>query len=97
MNLISNILQTLSGGITNRLEAFYQDGKFGDDTLVLRMYGQKTDLIIDRNSEKVNMMMLANAGLCPPLYATFPNGILYGFAKGMVLDEQSCRDPVISR
>ncbi|OWF43046.1 ethanolamine kinase 1-like [Mizuhopecten yessoensis] len=84
--------KVLSGGITNKLVCFYEDGKFGEDTIVIRVYGQKTDLIIDRDSEKKNMVVLSKKDICPPLYAIFNNALMYGFASGMVLDEKTVRD-----
>lgn len=87
--------KVLSGGITNKLVCFHEDGKFGEDTIVIRVYGQKTDLIIDRDAEKNNMVLLSRKDICPPLYATFTNGIMYGFASGEVLNEKTVRVPHI--
>ncbi|XP_069133740.1 ethanolamine kinase 1-like [Argopecten irradians] len=88
--------KVLSGGITNKLVCFYEDGKFGEDTIVIRVYGQKTDLIIDRDSEKKNMIILSKEDICPPLYAVFENALMYGFASGQVLNEKTVRDDHIA-
>lgn len=72
------------------------DGKFKEDVIVIRVYGQKTDLIIDRDAEKNNMQLLHKYNLCPPLYAVLPNGIAYGFAQGETLDMETVRDDTIS-
>ncbi|KAJ8299506.1 hypothetical protein KUTeg_023566, partial [Tegillarca granosa] len=74
----------------------YLDGKFKEDVIVIRVYGQKTDLIIDRDAEKNNMQLLHKYNLCPPLYAVLPNGIAYGFAQGETLDMETVRDDTIS-
>ena len=41
--------------------------------------------------------LLDRAGLGAPLYATFKNGIAYGYISGKVLDITSARDPVMER
>ncbi|XP_014679970.1 PREDICTED: ethanolamine kinase 1-like [Priapulus caudatus] len=50
--------------------------------LLLRIYGENTDLLIDRDAEMRNLMRLHAAGCCPPLYARFNNGLCYGYAVG---------------
>ncbi|XP_061166871.1 ethanolamine kinase 1-like [Saccostrea echinata] len=86
-------------GITNKLIGGFQESSFGQakDIVLIRVYGEKTDLIIDRNAEKKNMAELYEAGLCPPLYATFENGLAYGFAPGVTLDEKTVRDETIRK
>ncbi|XP_060074490.1 ethanolamine kinase 1-like [Ylistrum balloti] len=87
----------LSGGITNKLVCFYEDGKFGEDSIVIRVFGQKTDLIIDRDAEMKNMIVLSKKDICPPLYAVFRNALMYGFASGVELDEKTVRDQHIGK
>ena len=65
--------------------------------VVVRIFGKKTELIINRQAERDNMIMLSKAGLCPPLYAEFNNGIAYGFAQGVTLDEKTVRDDKIRK
>lgn len=59
--------------------------------VLIRIYGANTDLIIDRDTEKNNIIFLSEHGLCPPLYAEFNNGVAYGFSPGQTLDPESVR------
>ncbi|XP_046573785.1 ethanolamine kinase 1-like [Haliotis rubra] len=78
-------------GITNALVGGYQpDNK--DDMVLVRIYGEKTELIIDRQAEKDTFILLSGAGCSPPLYCTFTNGMAYGFVKGVPLDEKMVKD-----
>ncbi|XP_071120428.1 ethanolamine kinase 1-like [Mytilus galloprovincialis] len=79
-------------GITNKLIGCYEADKgFGCDVVLIRIYGANTDLIIDRDTEKNNIIFLSEHGLCPPLYAEFNNGVAYGFSPGQTLDPESVR------
>ena len=82
-------------GITNVLVGSHL-GDFKDVVLV-RIYGEKTDLIIDRETEKRNMKLLEKHGSAEPLYCAFKNGLCYGFVHGNTLDEKTCRDDHIGR
>ena len=62
------------------------DKGFGGDVVLIRIYGANTELIIDRDTEKNNILYLSEHGLCPPLYAVFQNGVAYGFSPGVTLD-----------
>ena len=63
----------------------------------MRVYGQKTDLIIDRNLERLNMQILFAAGCSAPFYAKFKNGIAYAFVAGRSLEVEDVSDPHISK
>lgn len=69
-----------------------------DAHVLVRIYGNKTELIIDRKKELVvswritnttylsqNMDLLYKSGFGPKLYATFNNGIIYGYFHGKSL------------
>lgn len=71
-------------GITNQLIGVWYENK--DEQLLVRVYGSKTELFIDRNTEKKNVEVLHKAGCAPPLYASFTNGLSYGFTKGVTLN-----------
>uniref|UniRef100_A0A1I8FK73 ethanolamine kinase n=1 Tax=Macrostomum lignano TaxID=282301 RepID=A0A1I8FK73_9PLAT len=49
---------------------------------LIRIYGEKTELIIDRQAEVRNMRLLHLHGFCKPVYATFANGLCYGYVHG---------------
>lgn len=83
-------------GITNHLlKCYLKDDP--DNAVLIRVYGEKTELFIDRDLEVRNMQMMCDAGLCAPLYCAFANGLCYGFSPGEVLDTKMVRDPDISR
>ena len=52
--------------------------------MLMRAYGNGTDLIIDRDREAVSHGLLAERGMAPPLLARFRNGLLYGYIPGKV-------------
>lgn len=55
-----------------------------NDAVLLRAYGQGTDLIIDRERETQNHELLMQYNLAPELLARFHNGMLYRFIRGVV-------------
>lgn len=63
----------------------------------MRIYGNKTDLLIDRNAEKINIAFLHRHGLAPQLYATFNNGLVYEFVPGVTLNVRNVLEPKIWR
>ena len=83
-----------TAGITNKLVGCYIGTK-KDEVILVRVYGQSTDLIIDRDAERQNMQILHRAGCAPPLYCTFNNGLCYGFVHGVCLDVDLVRDEVV--
>ncbi|KAH8024907.1 hypothetical protein HPB51_002315 [Rhipicephalus microplus] len=93
-----DLVQTFTDGITNQLVGCWQGGgELGEEALLLRIYGQKTELFIDRSAEVLNMRLLHAHGLAAPLHCAFRNGLCYGFNPGCVGDTQLVRDPHISR
>ncbi len=64
---------------------------------MFRIYGKKTELIIDRAAEIHNMKILHGARLGTPLFVQFNNGIGYGFIPGECLDEKTVREPHIAK
>ena len=72
-------------GISNKLIGVYVGNvKFPDmaDMVLVRVYGAKTELIIDRNAEIRNMTVLNQVGCGCELYAQFANGLAYEFLPG---------------
>ena len=63
--------------------------------VLVRVYGEETERIIDRNIEMLNMRLLHAAGCSEPLYCKFSNGICYGFSPGICLDEKLVREPEV--
>jgi len=65
------------------------------EAILLRAYGNGTDLIIDRHRETQNHELLAKYGLAPELIARFDNGMMYRFIQGAVTKPEDLRKPVI--
>ncbi|KAK5655037.1 hypothetical protein OQA88_6796 [Cercophora sp. LCS_1] len=65
------------------------------EAILLRAYGNGTDLIIDRHRETQNHELLMKYGLAPELLARFENGMMYRFIQGTVTQPEDLRKPVI--
>ncbi|KAI6379112.1 hypothetical protein MCOR25_002092 [Pyricularia grisea] len=74
-----------------------QDDARDREAILLRAYGNGTDLIIDRNREAQNHELLSRHRLAPELLALFENGMLYRFIRGRVTAPQDLRRPEIYR
>lgn len=88
-------IKVFTDGITNRLVGCYllTDPQ---DVVLIRVYGNHTELFIDRKMEIRNMKLMHESGLSPPIYATFNNGICYGYTPGSVCSYEMVCDPTIS-
>lgn len=84
-------------GITNTLlkvinkKPGLSDEEIDKDAVLLRAYGQGTDLIIDRERETQNHELLMQHNLAPVLLARFHNGMLYRFIRGAVTSPADLR------
>lgn len=76
------VLKQVTGGITNMLLSCEYDST---TTVLIRVYGHGTNLIIDRHREFISHMILNSIGLAPPVFARFKNGMIYGFLLGRSL------------
>jgi len=83
-----------SEGITNKLIGVYV-GEDKANMILIRVYGNKTELFVDRQAEIRNMKLMSDKGLGGKLFATFENGLAYEFVAGDVLTVESCRQPEI--
>ncbi|XP_061396868.1 ethanolamine kinase [Musca vetustissima] len=70
-------------------------GQKQKDVILVRIYGNKTDLLIDRKAETRNIILLHSYGFAPTLYATFKNGLVYDFVPGVTLNPESVLLPEI--
>jgi len=68
-----------------------------NEAVLLRAYGQGTDLIIDREREAQNHELLSQYSLAPTLLARFHNGMLYKFIQGAVTSPADLRRKEIWR
>ncbi|OQE32270.1 hypothetical protein PENSTE_c001G03694 [Penicillium steckii] len=75
-------------GITNTLLKIINrkdgltDAEIDNDAVLMRAYGNGTEILIDRERETTSHALLASRGLAPPLLARFNNGLLYRFIRG---------------
>lgn len=84
-------VKQLTGGITNMLlSCKYTPTNL---TVLMRVYGQGTNLIIDRHREFVLHLVLNSLNLAPPIHARFHNGLVYGFLPGRSLQSEELQDP----
>ncbi|XP_062402638.1 ethanolamine kinase 1-like [Sardina pilchardus] len=85
-------------GITNQLMGCYTGClRSSEDVVLVRVYGNMTDLYLDRRKEMEMFQILHEHGCGPKLYCSFDNGICYEFLHGMVLDDPLLRQPDIYR
>ncbi|XP_078409752.1 ethanolamine kinase 1 isoform X2 [Cetorhinus maximus] len=89
-------LKVFTNGITNKLVACYV-GDSLDDVVLVRVYGNKTELFVDRENELKSFHVLHAHGCAPRLYCTFQNGLCYKFMEGSALDPEHVRNPTIFR
>ncbi|XP_038664014.1 ethanolamine kinase 1-like isoform X2 [Scyliorhinus canicula] len=89
-------LKTFTDGITNKLVGCHVDQAM-EDVVLVRIYGNMTELFVDRRNE-VECFQVLHAHRCAPdLYCTFQNGICYKFIRGTVLNMWMLREPSIFR
>lgn len=86
-------IKRLTGGITNMLLSCTHEPT--NETLLMRVYGQGTNLIIDRHREFVSHLVLNSLHLAPPVHARFANGLIYGFLEGRSLDPEELANPFL--
>lgn len=90
-------------GITNTLLKVINNrpglskDEIDNEAVLLRAYGEGTDLIIDRDRETQNHELLMQYGLAPKLLARFHNGMLYRFIQGSVTSSADLRHERIWR
>ncbi|ODV95139.1 hypothetical protein PACTADRAFT_49887 [Pachysolen tannophilus NRRL Y-2460] len=83
----------LTGGITNML--LHCKNLKTNEAVLIRTYGQGTNLIIDRDREFVSQMLLNSFNLAPSIHARFANGLVYGFLPGRSLTPEELSHPVL--
>lgn len=86
-------VEQLTGGITNMLLSCTHKPSL--ETLLMRVYGQGTNLIIDRHREFISHLVLNSLKLAPPIHARFANGLIYGFLPGRSLDPKELSNPYL--
>ena len=83
-------------GISNMLVGCNMPGLDAGEMILFRVFGNKTELFIDRDKELETFQILHSKGYGPPVYGTLENGLAYGFLAGDVLDTVTIADSHIS-
>lgn len=52
------------------------------EVVLVRVYGNNTEVFIDRAQELKTIALLASLSIAPQVHSRFINGFVYGFAKG---------------
>lgn len=90
-------------GITNTLSKATKkwpgktDSENDDDAILMRAYGNGTEVLINRDREMKAHSLLASMGLAPALLARFENGLMYRFVQGDVCTPEDLRKPEVYR
>lgn len=87
---------SVDGGLTNTLIGVAPNS-VSPPELILRVDGDFTENFIDRDYEVAVVYCLHEAGIGPPIYSKFANGICYGYFPGRTLSYKELYDPVMSR
>uniref|UniRef100_A0A0K2V4Z9 ethanolamine kinase n=1 Tax=Lepeophtheirus salmonis TaxID=72036 RepID=A0A0K2V4Z9_LEPSM len=82
-------------GLTNKLIGVYPKGTSLSEMIIVRVYGEETDKLIDRKSELKFINILHSLDLSAPVYAIYGNGFAYGYSPGVTLNMDSVKDPNI--
>ncbi|XP_038071040.1 ethanolamine kinase 1-like isoform X1 [Patiria miniata] len=83
--------KVFTAGISNKLIGGYLP-KDKSDMVLVRIYGKKTELLIDREAEIRTFVLLHQAGCGSKLYARCNNGLCYEYLPGVVLDPKTVRE-----
>ncbi|BDA42425.1 probable ethanolamine kinase [Coccomyxa sp. Obi] len=86
----------ISGGITNLLWKLTPPLKSGLGPVVVRVFGEQTDLLIDRDREKEVLLQLNQAGFGAPILSTFDNGRVEAFLDMRTLTPEDMTHPAMA-
>eukprot|EP01116_Phalansterium_solitarium_P021660 TRINITY_DN6821_c0_g1_i1.p1 TRINITY_DN6821_c0_g1~~TRINITY_DN6821_c0_g1_i1.p1 ORF type:complete len:349 (-),score=54.50 TRINITY_DN6821_c0_g1_i1:66-1112(-) len=83
-------VKRVTGGFTNIL--FRVTRPHNHEHVLVRIFGHKTELVVDRNAEFKRFEVLFEAGFGPKLYGAFENGYVYGHFDGRTVTPQELKD-----
>ncbi|PRP77647.1 ethanolamine kinase 1-like [Planoprotostelium fungivorum] len=78
-------VKEVQGGVTNKL---YNCGPPDNHGVLIRIYGNQSEILIDRDGELKNLVHIYKNGFAPKFYGFFKNGFVYGFFPGRDLTPQ---------
>ena len=90
------LFKYFTDGISNKLVGCVPRQGKEEDLIMFRLYGNQTELFIDRKKELDNVEFLHSRGLAPRLHCTFVNGYCCGFLPGRTLDTEEMSDAHLS-
>ena len=85
-------ISVFQGGLTNKLLRATFDDSTVNKVVLIRIYGNNTELLVNRESEKRNMLLLSKMGFGPQLYACFDNGMIYEYIEGRPFEKNDVLD-----
>jgi len=68
-----------------------------NDVVLVRIYGSKSDLLIDREREIKAVAILNTKDCAAPIFCLFENGMAYGYASGIMINVDVARQPLVQR
>ncbi|KAG6485208.1 hypothetical protein ZIOFF_053741 [Zingiber officinale] len=90
-------IETVSGGITNLLlKVSVREDTVKIDTVIVRLYGPNTDLVIDRKREFQALPHISAAGFGAKLLGWFQNGMVQSFIDARTLSPSDMKNPKIA-
>ncbi|XP_008309740.1 ethanolamine kinase 2 isoform X1 [Cynoglossus semilaevis] len=90
-------MKTFTEGLTNQLIGCYLGSLQEPGCVLVRIYGRRTELYVNRVREVEMFQVFHSHGCGPEIYCTFQNGICYEFVGGAVLDDELLPQPSIYR
>jgi len=85
-------LITLTGGITNTMYLL----KWKEESVIVRLFGENTELIINRDAENKLFAALAKQGMgCPTFHGLFKNGRVEGALNARSITPAEMRQPYV--
>ncbi|XP_076002940.1 ethanolamine kinase 1-like isoform X2 [Genypterus blacodes] len=90
-------MKRFTEGITNQLMGCFVGSLQEPGCVLVRLYGKKTELYVNRDREVEMFQVLHTHGCGPEIYCRFKNGICYEFVRGTVLEDELLRQPSIYR
>lgn len=87
----------LCGGITNKLFLVEHEKAEGDSRVIVRTYGNGTDMFIDRMNENIVFSHLSKSMFGPAFHGLFEGGRIEGYIPSNTLQPKQMKDPQIYR
>ena len=75
-------VRVFTGGTTNVLYGVRREKSEEKETLLVRLFGEGSDLLVDRLMERKCIEFLQPFGYAEPVHASFNNGFVYGYVCG---------------